>query len=56
MKKTYIVDAVFIILLGIVLTVISEIGVDIKIGFLYIPFLICYYIGRYASYYFYKAR
>lgn len=49
MKTLYLVDLIFIIALAIVLVIISEMGWNVKIGFLFIPFLVCYYIGRYAT-------
>ena len=55
MKKVYIVDLIFIIVLAGVLVIISEMGWNVKIGYLFIPFLICYYIGRYATYFINKA-
>jgi predicted membrane protein len=56
MKKIYFVDLIFIIILALVLTVVYETGLPIKMEFLFIPFLICYYIGRYATYFINKAK
>lgn len=56
MKLPYIIDLAFIIVLAGVLVTISELGIAIKIGYLFIPFLICYYIGRYATHYINKAK
>jgi predicted membrane protein len=55
MKTPYLIDLIFIIVLAGVLVIISEMGLPVKIGYLFIPFLVCYYIGRYASYFINKA-
>jgi hypothetical protein len=49
MKKGFLIDIIFIVILAVVLVIINELSIPIKIGFLFIPFLICYYIGRYAT-------
>jgi hypothetical protein len=49
MKRPYLIDLVFIIVLALVLTVINEVGLEVKNVFLFIPLLACYYIGRYVS-------
>jgi len=56
MKTLYLIDLIFIIALAVVLVIVSEMGWNVKTGFLFIPFLACYYIGRYASDFIYKKR
>jgi predicted membrane protein len=56
MKKLYLVDLIYIIVLAGVLVMISEMGLSVKLEYLFIPFLVCYYIGRYVSHFINKAK
>jgi hypothetical protein len=49
MKKGLLIDLIFIVLLAVVLVIINELSIQINIGFLFIPFLICYFVGRYVT-------
>jgi hypothetical protein len=49
MKKNHLIDLMFIVLLALILVMISEFNLRIKSEFLFIPFLICYYTGRYVT-------
>lgn len=49
MKPNILFDGLFIIIVAGILIALSESGVQIKIPWLFIPFLISYYLGRYVS-------
>ena len=55
MKKAFIIDIVFIIILAIVLVIINELDTNKELfRFRYIGFLIVYFVGRYISKLIYK--
>ena len=57
MKKSLLSDAIFIVILALFLTCLLETNtLQINIKYAFIPLLICYFLGRYVSYYIYKAR
>lgn len=56
MKKAYLIDLVFIIALAMVLVIIIETGMQVKTAYMFIPFLISYYLGRYASNFIQKSK
>jgi hypothetical protein len=49
MKTNHLIDLMFIVLLAVVLVIVSEFNLRIKSEFLFIPFLMCYYAGRYVT-------
>lgn len=54
MKKGSLIDLIFIVILGIALTILYEMNIHIKDVFLLIPLLICYFIGRYVTFFTFK--
>lgn len=54
MKKGSLIDLIFIVILAIALTILNQMNIQIKNGFQLIPLLICYFIGRYITFFTFK--